>query len=104
MERRHAALDGGGAQAPSLCRAEGLAAPLLQRTVQVAIQLPVLPAKCHRQGIHQHVCPFILCSSLPRHDRSFSLTHSFTHALGSRRMRMTGTGRMGALSFKGTRS
>jgi len=57
MEGYCAALDGGGAQAPSLRGAQGLAAPLLQRMTRAQIQLPVLSARPRRQGISPRVRP-----------------------------------------------
>ena len=98
MERYHAALDGRGAQGPSLHAAKGLAASLLQRVIWAAVQHAVLPAGSHCQGI-----PARIRSSFPHYD-PFVHSYSFSHALGSRRTRKTGTGRTEALSLEGTQN
>jgi len=74
MEGYRAALDGGGAQAPSLRGTQGLAASLLQQTTRTEIQLAVLPARSRRQGVPPRVRPVFPPSCMTVR----SLTHSHT--------------------------
>ena len=98
MERYRAALDGRGAQGTSLRTTKGLAASLLQRAIWAAVQHTVLPVGSHCQGIPAHVH-----SSFPHYD-PFIHSYSFSHVLGSRRTRKTGTGHMEALLLEGTQN